>query len=408
MSEEPKAQGVSWRFGAGPVTIAELSAGLIWPTMLRAPALALQPPRIALGVLIVAVIGSSAAGFDGVLGALGSSPLAVPMIADLLNGLARAGASLLALDPASSANEAVRAVLLQPGAVLADRPIAGAIWLAWAIGVWSILGGALCRLVAVDVAGDLNMTSRQGLAFAVRRWGAFVGAALLPLALAGVLAAIIKIVGWLLLSLPVIDVIGAVAYGALLVLGLAVVLCLTGYTLGQGLLAPAAAVEGADAVDAVQRAYAYVIGRPARLVLYGGLGMVQGVVVLAIVAWVLDRAVGVTGRLAGSWLSDERAGRLWAGAEGGGTDAAPLSARLIDLWAHVAEMLVFGAGVSLFFSTCTVLYLLLRRVNDEQDIREIWMPGFISGALAGTRPPTASRASPVSPASPASESPEQP
>lgn len=366
----------------GPVTLAELCAGLVWPALLRAPALAVQPPRVALGVLIVAVVAVVARLFDGGCRIIGAEALAGPLVLSITDGVRGFVARLLDLQLSGALAALYRGVFAGPFDLLASRPFAGAVLLLLVTPAWMIGGGALCRMVALDVAGHINLSLRESLGFALRRAGALVFAMLIPILSMGAIALLMAVVGWLLLSLPVVDFIGALGYGLFMAAGFLVVLLFVGFVAGQAMLAPAVAAEGTDALDAVQRAYAYVLGRPARLALYALGALALGAVAATIAGMIVDGGVRLTSELTGAWLSDARFNALRTTV---GTDDETLSALLIHRWEQLAMLLLVGFTVSLYFALSTVVYLLVRRVNDEQDLREVWLPGTIEGTTVGER-----------------------
>ena len=128
----------------GPVTLTELTAGLIWPTIFRAAPVALHPSRLAVGFVMVALImgiGSLhdaltapvvAGGGTGVFGEF------IATIVDVVNSLARG------------------VVTLDPGLIafaLFDRPAAA--WALLAERPWSSLALLLGQTVHdFDVEGQ--------------------------------------------------------------------------------------------------------------------------------------------------------------------------------------------------------------------------------------------------------------
>ena len=352
------------------MTLAELTAGLIWPTLLRSPAMAVQPPRVLVGLFTVAAVALVAWLFDGALGMFGAEPLAAPALEQVTSGLDTAAARLIALDLAGSAAALADAVFGVAVRASGERPVAAAALLLLLAPVWMTGGGAIARMVGGDVAGRMNMSTAEALSFSIRNALSFAGAILIPIVLMGALALALKLAGWALLSVTVIDLIGGVGYGLMIAVGFALILLIVGFGAGQALLAPAVAVEGGDAMDAVQRAYAYVIGRPGRAILYGGFALAQGAIVFVIARWIVAGALGMTDRLSTAWLGADRARALLGY---GGADGQPLAGWLIGEWHSLVWAILAGFVVSLYFTSATIVYMLLRRVNDEQDLREVWM-----------------------------------
>jgi hypothetical protein len=56
---------------------------------------------------------------------------------------------------------------------------------------------------------------------------------------------------------------------------------------------------------------------------------------------------------------------------------------LVRFWEGMLALLLAGWAISYHFTGGTLLYLLLRRVNDDQDVEEIWLGP--DGASTGER-----------------------
>lgn len=364
----------------GPVTIGELTAGLVWPRLLRLPVIASRPARVLLGTATVLVMWWAAR----LIGMLTESAdaagkkaqgVAVSVLRDVGDGVGDAAAGLVGLD-LRRVLDGLSLAWTAPG-IHSDRWVVLSASMLVLGGVFFAGGLAICRSAAVEIAGDVDLTVRRAVVFSLRRLGTLLAAALIPLGAAAVLSLVLKAGGWALFSLPGVSVVGAVLYPVAVILGLAYTLVWLGFVLGNCLLAPAVAVENADAIDAVQRAYSYVIGRPLRTGLYLALTAALFALGLMVASWLLGLAEGVAGANAAAWLSPERAGVV------NGTGDST-SAWMMAQMKWLVGMVVAGWGVSAFFSGSTLLYLVLRRVHDEQDEHEVWMAGMVGGTLAPT------------------------
>jgi len=364
----------------GPLTFAEMSAGLVWPSILRSGVMALQPPRLLLAFALVVLLGIASVVYDGVLGLVGLEPVAQTVLEHIARGLEQFADSLLALEPVLALELLYQGVFAQNLALLGERPLTTGLFLLVLTPLWAVFGGAIARMVAVDVAGHLYMTSGDGLVFASRRMPAMSFSLYLPLIVLGVLVLAIALLGTVLLGVPVLNAVGGVLYGIVLVLGILLGLVFVGFVVGQALLVPAISCESSDAADAVQRAYAYIFNRPGRSVLYIALALVQGVVLFAVARWFVTSFAGATLDLATSWIGS---GPITPADEG----EDPLVLRASRGWERIFSLLVPAVVVSHYFSASTLVYLVLRRVNDGQDLRELWMPGFVGGALAPAQAP---------------------
>ena len=129
--------------------------------------------------------------------------------------------------------------------------------------------------------------------------------------------------------------------------------------------------------------------------IYASLVLLLGAVSYVIAEWSITSVIDWTHTLATSELREARIENLAPS-----DDSTPSAAgQIIAFWEILAALILPAFAVSYYFSASTALYLLLRRVNDEQDIREVWMPGMVGGTMALRESPGAS--APVgSPANP--------
>lgn len=372
------------------MTFAELTAGLVWPTLLRSVVLALQPARLMLAFGLIVVLGASAHAYDWLMSVFSLDPVAAPVLTQMSTALSRFTFDVLLIQPLDALASLFAGVFAQPLAALSDHPISLGVYFILIIPVWAMAGGALSRMVALDVAGALDPSLGQGLAFAGRRGPSLAGSLLVPMAALGLIALTISLLGAALFVIPGVRVVGAALYGPLLALGFILTLLAVGFVLGQALLVPAVAVEGTDTMDAVQRSYAYVFGRPLRTALYLAFVLVQGAIAFALVRWVVVGAIDLTENLATAWLSGGVEQSLVTTT---GPDVTT-PATLIEGWRDIALLVLPAFVVSFYFSASTLVYLLLRRVNDEQDVSDIWMPGLIEGTLVPETQPSAPQSDP--------------
>jgi hypothetical protein len=245
---------------------------------------------------------------------------------------------------------------------------------------------SIARMSACEFSQSVILPWTRALNFALTRWAAVIFSVLGPLVVAGLLLGVVALLGGVFFNWSISAVVGAVGYGPALLLGLLAALILTGFAVGGHLLVPAVACEGTDAIDAAQRAYAYVIGRPLRLAIFQAISLALMVVSVVLVEWLALGTVRLTSWSAG-WLTGADAHAALAGVrqEGGWG----IAARILEFW-HALPGLLAGAFVlSYGVSASTIQYLLLRKLNDGQDVSEIWMPGLIGGTLAPEKAPPA-------------------
>jgi len=330
----------------GPVTFRELTADLLWPRLLRAVALAFRPACLALAFLLMASIMAVGESFDA-LHALVANP-EDPLFGELVLAIG-IGAPEVAIERAWKS------------------PFAALLLLLALLPFWCVFGLASCRILTTDAGLSLRLTGAEGLGFALPRIWSALGAFLIPLILAAALLLLARLIG-LLGDIPVVDVVGAVLHVFVLALTAGAVLLLAALLLGGSLLLPAIAAESADAFDAIQRAYAYVLGRTARFALYAAIG----VALLWITAYIIQ-ILGV--------IALETADSLAPGASEESPSHGVANA-IRNVWLSAFSALLAAIVVSVYFSLSATLFLLCRRVNDEQDVSDVWMPTDIPAARA--------------------------
>lgn len=396
----------------------ELFEILLWPKLASAWTLAFRPARIGLGVVLLILVallarvpllwlpkGDSGPLFFYYTQAPEGAGMAVSGVITLRLPLFIDGvAQLAAQAPVNTAKNypwSTTAIALPLMALIA------------------ILGGAISRMSATEFARGERISWTTALAFSLRRGVAFTSTLAAPLVGALAVAAIVALGGWALLSIAWVQVAGAVLYGLALMLMLGAVLLLVGYVFGFPLLIPALACEGTDAIDAIQRAYAYVLGRPVRLIAYTLLSLAMMVALLAVVAGIGSTAITATAVATTTFTSENVSDAVRSEVDdlkkpqSVSVDSIILrtnkptepdygkslntTKRIVAFWHNVVALMVAGIGVSYFFSSSTVLYLILREINDGQDHTELWTPGRTAGF--GTRMgEIADIAAPASPA----------
>lgn len=260
--------------------------------------------------------------------------------------------------------------------------------------LWSLLGGAICRLAALQFARDEQPTARQGLEYGRKKWiGGFLVAPCFPLGFAAIVLLVVALGGVVLLIPAIGDLLAGILFFLALLGGFFAALLLVGFLVGGSLFWPAVAVEGADGFDSFSRGMAYAMSRPLRSVVYAVL-----LILYAAVCWILLRVFAYLGlsltHAAAGWgttlfgmTGRDAAGRtkldaIWPMDGPGVLWAAPnwealsrveyISAGLIAFWMFIVIGLIWAFLCSFYFSGSTVAYFLLRRDVDLIDLDEIY------------------------------------
>ena len=354
------------------VMLSDLVEEMIWPRVLRAPALALSLGRLSAGciaVFLVALISY----FYNLLRTAGtqdtiaqSSPVPQPIestVGSIID-------SITSLDPVGLTHAISQSAMLLRNTVMQD-PLITLLLGVPVIAVLALAGGTIARSTAFEFAQGRFATREESVHFTLRRARQFIAAIIAPIAFCAALFLLISLMG-LLLSLPVVDLFGAVLYLLMLVLGIIATVVLVVHVLALPMLVPALSVEGTDAFDAIQRCYAYVIGRPLRYFSYVLLLCVLGVIAATIALKLASLSLEMTDWAASFIANDATQRALTGDGELGATKR--FAHQLIETWRSAVHLIVAGYIVSLFFTSATLLYLAIRRICDGQGLSEIWEP----------------------------------
>jgi len=280
-------------------------------------------------------------------------------------------------------------VVQTPGWLYATHPGFLVVYLMIAFALTSLMGGALCRIAALDACQNVHASAFTALRFSFERWGHFMMAPLIPLGVIVVIRLLLALAGLLLFNLWGTDVVGSLIFGLLLLLGFIAAMLLIGLAFGVNLLIPGIAVESTDAFDAVSRAYNYVVGRPWRYFFYTAVMIVYGAVTYMLLGLVVFSAIWFTKDcLAAGAISevaqgqtrldaimpDPQWGRLLSDADWNNLDrSGTVAAAVVKVWVMLLIAVLPAFAVSYYFNAQTWIYLLLRRFADQVEFDEVYL-----------------------------------
>ncbi len=394
------------------VLLGDLTSGLLWPSLLRAAPLSLRTGRLmlALGAWILILL----------LGNLNTFWSDKPAFIDAFfelaqRSLGRLGASVFSLDAAGFVASAIELGSI-PRVLVEQYPVSTFVLGIPIIAVWVRVGGAISRSAAEEFSLGRVLPWNDAMRFSLRTWPALLGAVLAPLAVVAALALLLAIGGFFF-AIPAVHLLPSLIYPVFLLLGAVSVIISILWIIGHPMLVPGVACEGADALDSIQRTFAYVLTRPARFVLYSAILIIQGAIVYGLAAGFIGGVTSFTASSAGAFISDTPREILSPIAPGesvsiqldptpspqitlasfaqDGADAeapeaeAPEAAdtkpsgpiithgwsrRIVSFWTGALELLLGALLTSFYFTASTLLYLLMRRICDGQDTAELWTP----------------------------------
>jgi len=260
--------------------------------------------------------------------------------------------------------------------------------------IWSLFGGAICRMAALNVARDERISPKTALAFARRKLVSFFTAPLFPvLLIVGI--GVFLFLGGLVTAVPGIgEILGGVAMGLALLGGFLIAAVVTGAVGGGWLMWPTIAVEGSDSFDAISRSYSYVYARPWRAAFYVAVGTVYGAITYLFTRFFILVVLKASRLFVGfgMWMADRpgtgnpgatKIDTLWPAPSW--SDLKPASvpigmenwdavgAFLVCIWVTIAVALLCAFLASFFLSGSTIIYYLLRREVDATDVEDVYL-----------------------------------
>lgn len=260
----------------------------------------------------------------------------------------------------------------------------------WAVAVWAVFGGAICRLSAVQLGLDEQLSFVSAVRYAVRKWLAYLAAPLMPLAMAAFFSLPLMAAGYLGRADFGLLVAG-IFWPLVLVCGVLVMLLLVGLALGFPLMWAAISTDGGDSFDAISRSYTYVGQRPLNYLFYAlvslGIGIVGWMIIntlaaltLSLTAWGASIGSGEERwqqiEQTPSWFvaSEQLSPPPFTAKEEPG-NIARCGAGLIGFWTGCVRLLALAYAYSFFWTAGTGAYLLLRRDAEGKELDEVLVEG---------------------------------
>ncbi|MCP4713245.1 MAG: hypothetical protein GY869_31830, partial [Planctomycetes bacterium] len=260
--------------------------------------------------------------------------------------------------------------------------------------IWSLFGGGICRIAALQSARDERIGAWRALQFSSAKFASFFSAPLIPLGVIALIGFLIFVGG----AVGAIPYVGEIMAGIFIVLtlfgGFVIALMVLGLTGGLFLMHPTIAVEGSDSFDAISRSFSYVFARPWRMLFYTVIGVIYGAICFLFVRLFVflllmasyfpmglimnyDHAsVSFRGKLEAIWteptFSNLQVG-FWDIHWLSLNTTETIGALFIWIGVTVAAATVIGFVVSFFFSMNTIIYYLLRKHVDSTDLEDVYL-----------------------------------
>ncbi len=184
-----------------------------------------------------------------------------------------------------------------------------------------------------------------------KRWVWYLLTPLMPAALIAVVGVVLALAGLVFFNFPGVDVVGALIYGLLLLLGFVIAIEALLLLLAMFLMPPALSVEGSDGFDAIARSFNYILFRPWQLGAYLFASIVYLAVVYVLVGTVASLSINATGYFVDIGVvrdADQTEAATW----------------IMARWFELVTAIVVAIMFSTFCCLQTQVYVLMRRAAD--------------------------------------------
>jgi len=261
------------------------------------------------------------------------------------------------------------------------------IFFAITLAMISITGGAICRTAALQFARDEKPGLTETLRFSLKKFTSFFAAPLAPVGIIifiGFFIFLLGLVGnipWA--GKPIMAIFMVLAFIA----GGLITVVLIGAVAGFNLMFPAVAYDDADCFDAISRSFSYIFAKPWRMGFYTAIAAVYGAIcymfvrffaflLLCVTYWALQLGIlGDNSRLTGIWRDKPTFAGLvvppnWAALNG----LESLGAFLVYLLLLAVVVLIVAFLVSFYFSANTIIYSLMRKAVDNTALEDVYTP----------------------------------
>lgn len=412
---------------------AQLLRWLPWLHLFRAFRIALDGRKIVLGTLAAFALAAGDSLIDSLPFAPRSSALSLRQASifghsagRLMGDIDDDGAVVLrrSLDFDLSGVMTPYQSIVAPGSMLFRRGNSWAdVAYAWTmllfhLVVWSLLGGAIARIAAVQFARRESITARNAFRYSSSRITSYCGAPLLPLLFIGcfwLIGVLFGLVG----RLPGVGTaIAGVLWFIPVLIGLALAVILLVIAVSWPLMVATISTEGTDAFDGLSRGYDYILNRP----WYALFLLIATIAYGAIAIWFVSRVCQAGVHLA-----------YWSTAWGMGEShlqellplryvAPPANPALIAPNApgsiggtaaiftlKILSWVVQGFVISFFWTAVTIIYFLLRLSLDARPLDHVHLPAVAAAdALPLVGIPAAEQREAASEGTSAGETPDAP
>lgn len=264
------------------------------------------------------------------------------------------------------------------------------IFFAITLAVFSIGGGGLCRIAALQLARNEKPGISEALRFSAKRFLSFFAVPLTPVGIIICIGLFVFLLG-LIGNIPRAGelIIGLFMLPALIA-GALIAVILMGTVGGFNLMFPAIVYDGSDCFDAISRSFSYVYSKPWRMGFYTAIAAVYGAICYTFVRFFVFLLLWVTRWFLqmGIWVNNSKnvnkLAAIWPEPSFIGLRGSPplttlnwsesLATFLVYLVLLVVVGLLVSFVISFHFSANTIIYALMRNRVDNTALQDIYTP----------------------------------
>ena len=263
------------------------------------------------------------------------------------------------------------------------------------LAIWSLVGGAITRIAALDYARDESVQLVDALKFARKKFWSYFWSPLVPV-IGVIFFALCNVIGGLIGRIPVLgEITVALGFPLALISGLLIVFIGVIGSLGLCFMFPTISTEGSDAFDAMSRAYSYVISRPKQFILYCIINTSYGLICLALVAFVAWLMIKLSFCTVGLGMGQKFSAvqsfisqKSTIACLGFCTEHLPEAktttvcldhwslkflAGMLIIYVTLIKLAVWSFVITYWLSAKTIIYFLLRKEIDSTDVTDVYI-----------------------------------
>ncbi len=239
--------------------------------------------------------------------------------------------------------------------------------LTWGLAVGGLAGGILVRRAAFEFAREESLSLTEAIRFVWKRGFDYLSAPALPLSIVLVIGLLLTLGGWMATALPGGPYLVSAIWGLIFLGGFVMAVMLTAVLVGWPMMVSAVSINGGDGFDALSRGFGFVIDRwryyawcLGVMTAYGSIGYLLCFAAIQGADYLIQSSFAL----------------------GAGQSASPQLPQLPlpGFWSICLNLATTGLAYSYFWSSMTVIYLVLRKSVDNAELDAIFVDGGPHGA----------------------------